>query len=202
MLPALALLIAWSLSEQSRCGPNALLPYAIFITMAGIALLLAGVFIKQPQFNGHQISSIIGGLVLVGLAVALFLLPCRDVLDGIFAVFVASILFLGVGEGVVVNVIGSRYDLRKTASILNSYEKQGRPIAHSGKYHGQFHFLGRLKRPFQVISDSQIDSWLREHPGGRVVAYSRRPSRSSTWELIHTQRYRGSTLKILGAPSN
>jgi hypothetical protein len=61
------------------------------------------------------------------------------------------------------------YDLEPIARYLAVVERQGRPIACVGFYHGQFHFLGRLERPFEVIDGGAEHAWLLSHPRGRII---------------------------------
>lgn len=61
------------------------------------------------------------------------------------------------------------YDLEPIARYLWVTERQGRAIAYSGDYHGQFHFLGRLERPIEEIVPGSERLWIRDHPHGRVI---------------------------------
>jgi len=61
------------------------------------------------------------------------------------------------------------YDLRPIARYLAAAEREGRPIAYAGDYHGQLHFLGRLERPFEEIPPAAEWLWLQEHPRGKVI---------------------------------
>jgi 4-amino-4-deoxy-L-arabinose transferase-like glycosyltransferase len=69
-----------------------------------------------------------------------------------------------------------RYDLRPVAMHLSSAEQAGRPIAHEGRYSGQYTFLGHLHGPLAEIPTDGIDPWLLQHPNGRVVTYARSPN--------------------------
>ena len=88
------------------------------------------------------------------------------------------------------------YDLEPLAARLADFERAGRPVAHLGKYHGQYQFLGRLERPLQVISGPQVRTWFADHPEGRLVAHHRLPL---TWDLhapLYRQAYRGRAVAI------
>ncbi|HSF39184.1 MAG TPA: glycosyltransferase family 39 protein [Thermoanaerobaculia bacterium] len=61
------------------------------------------------------------------------------------------------------------YDLDPISRYLWVTERQGRRIAYSGDYHGEFHFLGRLERPFEEILPGSEHLWILEHPHGRVI---------------------------------
>ncbi|HKU60757.1 MAG TPA: glycosyltransferase family 39 protein [Gemmatimonadales bacterium] len=61
------------------------------------------------------------------------------------------------------------FDLEPVAAMLKRGEQAGRPIAYVGPYSGQFHFLGRLDRPFEEIPRDSMPAWSASHPLGLVV---------------------------------
>ena len=198
MLPGVALFIASGLSTQSEVGTKGTLPFAVFMALLATGLMLSPIVAKSLPYGTHRAWCIAGGSILLGAAAAILVLKPRKVLGGVAAILMGSILSFVITEAVFVKTVGNRYDLRGVARILRAYEEQGRPVAHTGKYHGQYHFLGRLKEPFQVIRRGQIGAWLATHPKGRVIAYFRRPPASADWKLLYSHPYRGKTLVILG----
>ncbi len=70
-------------------------------------------------------------------------------------------------------LLAQAHDLTPTARRLKAWENAGEAIAHVAKYHGQFHFAGRLERPITVIGLTESDSrdWLAAHARGKVVSY-------------------------------
>ena len=86
------------------------------------------------------------------------------------------------------------YDVRAAAGQIASLMQEGRPVAHVGKYHGQYQFLGRLEEPLDVIQGDEIVEWFDRNPNGVVVAYHRSLSELSTGPFF-TQKFRG---RILG----
>jgi hypothetical protein len=89
------------------------------------------------------------------------------------------------------------YDLEPIARYLSFAEKQGRPIAYVGHYHGQFHFLGRLERPFQQILPGSESLWIRQNPRGKVIQDLKyMPPDVSRAEF--TQPYRDDVLAVWG----
>lgn len=92
-------------------------------------------------------------------------------LAGLSAVMVTALhLILGPS-------LGAAYDLRPLAARLGAWERDGVPLAHFGKYHGQYQFLGRLEKSMAVIGvrDPDERAWLERHPGGKVVSYRKTP---------------------------
>src|SRR6185436_11277561 len=65
-------------------------------------------------------------------------------------------------------VAAERYDVGALARHLGELERRGVPIAWVTKYHGQLHFVGRLRRPFAVLPRGTEGPWLAAHPTGRV----------------------------------
>lgn len=63
------------------------------------------------------------------------------------------------------------FDLVPLARKLADWEKQGYVLANYGKYHGQYHFLGRLEKPMDLVGDGEIKEWLAATPRGKVVTY-------------------------------
>ena len=65
------------------------------------------------------------------------------------------------------------HDLAPTAKRLKAWEDAGEPIAHIAKYHGQFHFAGRLRKPIAVIglTGRDVEAWLAANPKGKVISY-------------------------------
>ena len=72
-------------------------------------------------------------------------------------------------------VLDKRYDLTPIAREIQAYQAAGTPVANFSKYHGQYHYLGRLRDPVTVIGQLNDDEerFLAAHPNGVVVAYHR-----------------------------
>ncbi len=93
--------------------------------------------------------------------------------------------------------MGRAYDLRPISRHLREAERQGRPIAYVGDYHGQFHFLGRLERPFEEIPLGSESLWIRSHPQGKVIQ-ERRYLPPDVTRPDFTQPYRREVLAVWG----
>jgi len=63
------------------------------------------------------------------------------------------------------------YDLKAIAEDIAQLQEQGYRIAHNGKYRGEYHFLGRLQKPLDIVYDHTEQQWIDEHPDGYVIAY-------------------------------
>lgn len=89
------------------------------------------------------------------------------------------------------------HDLQPIASFLKAAEDTGRPVAYVGRYAGQFHFLGRLRRPFDQIRLDQRAGWLSAHTKGLVIQYER--SEAATAGATFVWPYRDGMIGIWGA---
>ncbi|HEY9198447.1 MAG TPA: glycosyltransferase family 39 protein [Gammaproteobacteria bacterium] len=86
------------------------------------------------------------------------------------------------------------YDLHPMSARIGALQAAGHPVAHGGNYHSQFHFLGRLRQPLEVIAANrkQILAWGRRHPDGYLVLYADQwPARLRRPEPEFVQDYRG-----------
>ncbi len=96
----------------------------------------------------------------------------------------------------IVSQLGPTHDLTRISRQLADYQQADLPIAHISKYHGQYHFLGRLLKPLDVIRDFQLSDWVKDHPDGMVVVYYSDPSRQFTMAPEYCQLFRGGLMAI------
>ena len=94
---------------------------------------------------------------------------------------------------------GSTYDVSPIARYLSRLESEGHPLAHAGRYHGEYQFAGRLTRPLEVIEPGDADGWLARHPGGYVVVYSNRLDPRPDDEM--RRAFRGGTVAVRHVPA-
>ena len=201
--PAFALLVARAGTTVMRAGRHwsGGLPGA---TVAAAGLALAAALAWQgggAGLGGSALPEGIGGgmrwlaaaLVAVGAVSVVWrprFAPARMMVlaSQSVAIVVAVHLALGAGASAI-------YDLRGAAQTIAMFQDGGRAVAHVGKYHGQYNFLGRLQRPIEAIDGAAVAAWFDEHPDGLVIAYHRVLS-TEAGEPAYTQAYRGRTLGI------
>ncbi len=56
----------------------------------------------------------------------------------------------------------ANFSPRKAAELIGVYESQGYEIAFVGRHHGEFGFLGRLKKPLVILTENSSLGWLDE----------------------------------------
>jgi 4-amino-4-deoxy-L-arabinose transferase-like glycosyltransferase len=199
LLPGLALLAARLLDDPAPAPRRWDLAPSLVVLLLVATVITAAPFLAdrfgQPPWIG-QISPLAG--VLLGLAAVV----CALIFDRIFlqrteapALFtlLAVTALYAAGAG----AIRRQYDVAPIARYLASVERQGRPIAYVGSYHGQFHFLGRLERPFEEIHPGAEWQWLHEHPRGKLIQELRDlPPGAARADF--TQPYRTEVLAVWG----
>jgi 4-amino-4-deoxy-L-arabinose transferase-like glycosyltransferase len=199
LMPAFALLAARLLTERGvEVRRRHLIPGLSLLFVVGAALasgpLLAGRKGIPPWAS--EVSPGIG-LALLAMGVASFFL-----FDRLFArraaapTLITLALVVGAHLGWAA-AARDAYDLGPTARYLSAAEKQGRPIAYVGDYHGQFHFLGRLRRPILELPNGSESLWIRQNPRGMVIQDLRyMPPDVDRAEF--TQPYRDDVLAVWG----
>ncbi len=167
--PALALLGAFVLAEVGE-RPRDAWPPALLLAMASGAFSLLH-FAYRVDVNLPLWSYGLDALwMLAPLAAGLVAARMGGLaaLSAMMAVAVAAIHLAAVP------ILANSYDLGPLSQRIGEWEREGRPIANYGKYHGQFHFLGRLENPVAVIGDGETPDWVAKNPNGLIVSYQRK----------------------------
>ena len=94
----------------------------------------------------------------------------------------------------------SSYDVSRIARYLSELESEGHPLAHAGRYHGEYQFAGRLRRPLEVLEPGDVDRWLSRHPDGYVVVYANRLVPRPEDEL--RRDFRGGVVAVRHSPGS
>jgi 4-amino-4-deoxy-L-arabinose transferase-like glycosyltransferase len=164
-----------------------------------VVVWFAAAFAGLSLVSGKQVHYLLPALPAVGLLAARTVLgrPGADPVRRLRALALASVALVAVANVIAQPVTGDAWDVTSLAARIHTWQEEGRPVAHVGKYHGQFHFPGRLTRPLQVIDEGTEQQWLRRHPGGRIVVYQPRgvPLPSGA-QFVHP--YRVKTAVVLG----
>lgn len=152
-------------------------PIAVILMLAGLGLMAFPIVLRafpalaegieaQPwAFEHHPV----GVAVLIGLGMAILVWDARGLARRVPLVACAIALVFAVAQWDAMRVARPSLDLAPMGEVLRELEKDGRPIAHLGEYHGQYHFVGRVERPFTLIWDTGAAAWAMENPTGVVV---------------------------------
>ena len=91
-------------------------------------------------------------------------------------------------------VLAPANDAAPLARVLAAAEAEGRPVGMVGDYESEFHFAGRLRRPFaDELGDTGAVEWARANPAGIVLrSYGRRAALPADWPApLHLGPWRG-----------
>jgi 4-amino-4-deoxy-L-arabinose transferase-like glycosyltransferase len=115
----------------------------------------------------------------------------------------------------VLGLMAPRYELQPVAEQLAGLQQDGGVLAWLGKYHGQFHFLGRLTSPIEPLPGMpELHNWLAANPQGYLlVNYPEKlpnvpgdlqiwPYRSGTLVLWPSRRLRNLPDQLDALPGN
>ena len=171
LLPGAVLLVAWLLTGRER-PVGARWTLALYLGMAGLLLGALPVIAGQRGEPLLAAAPVWPGIVLVALGL-LCLLVWRpaSVGAGVRALTLGSALIVVLAHLGPVPALAPAYDLAGFALAIARAQASGVTVAHVGKYHGQFHFLGRLEKPLVVIPATRAKEWAARHPEALVVVY-------------------------------
>lgn len=205
LFPALALIAARALCVDELPAKRAaqLLP-ALLLLVPGVLLVLWTEGWLHQYRVAHFPEDIppAWGVLLVCLGVALLVGSWRRARAALPAIamtgFATSLLQVGI---LTAPGFGAE-DLQRVGHYLAQLEQRHAPLAHVGKYRGEFHFVGRLRRPLEIIGPGSVDDWLRAHPEGRVIAQLREPPPTRLEpDFVQPIRLRGRWVAIYSGPA-
>ncbi|MDA0997663.1 MAG: glycosyltransferase family 39 protein [Proteobacteria bacterium] len=180
--PALALLFARALARAAATDANRAeggdiwLPASIYMVLGAVGGL-AG-FLPLPFDAPDWFAELATGWAFLAAAAGLLLGLARPAGKAAIAGLMGSSGILVVALHLVAaDALTHAYDLRPLAARLKALEQAGHPLANFATYHGQYHFLGRLKQPMPELGLERVstETYLRDHPNGVVVAYYDNP---------------------------
>lgn len=199
LLPPLALLGARLLPARETAPRRRELAFiaAAFVLLAAV---LAGARSLAHLGLPSWISSLppAAGLAVAICAAALLFPAPRTRAAAVERVAAASVVAVLATLWAVGRAAAPNYDVSRIARYLTELESEGRPLAHAGRYHGEYQFAGRLTRPLEVLEPDEVDRWLSRHPDGYVVVYSNRLIPEPEDELRHD--FRGGVVAVRHVP--
>ena len=173
VLPAIALYLASVLGSRKvpGTGKEMWLLTVIYLIVAVIIGSLP--FIYTPEDSPHWVSSlsIFTIIPFVLLAIAGQFFVNGSVLKRVRIISLQTVILLMIAHVTIFVPASLGYDLKPIANEISRLEKQGTVIAHNGKYRGEYHFLGRLQKPFYLVYDSTEQNWAKQHPDAYIISY-------------------------------
>lgn len=202
LVPALVLIVARALDEitEAKCWERAhLVVMAVFGVLGAVLMLL-------PWLNDAYhwraelslISPLWGSLLVIGAAV-FGIIRATDAQDSVFYVCSASVIALITMSGGFFEVKAERYDTKAAAQTIGTLMDENRDIAFYGsKYHGQYHFSGRLKQPITVIpSFADLSAWAEQHQTGYIIVTYQDAEALSPSLISHHYPFKGQNIGLM-----
>lgn len=173
IIPALALMLAWMFIQLADLNWR-----RFHLHIMSLLVVIGMILLLLPWLNSHfhwlaEISMLspVWGVILCGCAGILAMLSANTIQGSVSYVCVASIATALVLASAFFAVQGDRYDTappaRKIAAILSENKSVG---FYGNKYHGQFHFTGRLTQPLALIRNhNDLTAFINQNPEGYVL---------------------------------
>ena len=109
-------------------------------------------------------------LPLFGYALLSLIKPPQEGCNRLLAISGLSSIFVISLFGFLKPIMDYGYDLQSVSNYIAKAQRQGYAVAYYGKYHGQFHFLGKLKKPITETGDGHIENWLAKTPRAKIIS--------------------------------
>ena len=172
---------------------------AVFLALAATLVVLS----DQPRV-AHLIQPAdrplvwLTAVVLGVAALVVAAAPLRDRVTTVATIAAASVALVVGGYVGVGRAMFDGYEVTPVGRVLSQAQRQGRPVAHLGKYHGQFQFAGRLQRPLEIgPTPSDLLNWAAKHPDAVVIVYAREPLQHRAGALPElVQKYKGRSVYL------
>lgn len=173
--PALALLIARSLvthppTVSQTVSLIAIRPIALGTMLCGA---IPAVVWLLPDIAQGRLSGVCPAwysLPLTACGAVLLLVRTTDIVRVVRAISAAAVVFISllvIGLG---STFWPGFDTRPLAEHVRALQDRDIPVAWFGNYHGQLHYVGRLRTPLaELYTPAELQAWLQRHPGGRVI---------------------------------
>lgn len=173
LMPTLGLLLARAMDQVAEFNWQRAQVWVMSVLgFLGLVLLLL------PRLNDtyhwrEELSSVSScwGILLCISAAILGILAAKNAKETVAFVCIASIVATLVVACGFFEIEGERYDTAPPAKKIAELMNEKRAIAFYGsKYHGQFHFTGRLAQPIAVIADANdLTKYAIRYPAGYVL---------------------------------
>ncbi len=194
--PALALLAAALLSSEETATRRDLLPPLAFFGLIGLAALVLPILPVSLPERLNALAPAWGGLLLAA-AIGIWITARPGVSAAVRALAGGTVAAVVTVHLIAHPLLSAAHDVGPAARRLSEWQAAGHPLAHIGKYHGQFQFPGRLTAPIDAIEIQDAADWLAAHPDGKVVTYTRNPADSEGADLIIP--FRGKWIEVWDA---
>lgn len=198
MLPGFALLVAHALArlEQPARGWDMVLPAAGFLALPALLFYARSrpAALELPEWASTLPSwPIVASLLLFPLMLVFArAAPVARVRALSFAVLGA----IALASAGVMPAIAPYGDPAPAAAHLAELQSRNVPLAHLGKYHAQYNFVGRLRKPIEILDPGELAPWAAKHPGGQVILVERKRHAGAGARPDYEAPFRGAWIQV------
>ncbi len=194
LFPLIGLMFAhWLLAVDRDARVYRLAFVGVLLALSGAVLLALPWLPTGPEWL-RQVQWMWGMALLAG-GVVLALLK-MSLASAVRAGALGMLLWTATVYLSVVSFLAPQYELGPLSQTLSGLQTSGRQLAWLGKYHGQFHFLGRLQKRIEPLRDSQrLHAWLEANPDGYLLVNYKTAEPDVPDQLL-IQLYRGGSLVL------
>ncbi len=203
LMPAFALLLGQGFDKLAT-NPRQYRPF-----MLSFVYLLSGLvltFLPQLNLQFHlkdEFASLspVWGVLLILNAVFLFI-KGQHKQQLVFRICLSSVASFLLIESAAFSILGYRYDMRPAALKIAELQARHEVAFYTPKYHGQYQFTGRLKKPLTIIKQpQQLQQWVKRHPDGFVIKiYDPDKKGIDFGQYLHFP-FKGKNIAVLPAPA-
>jgi 4-amino-4-deoxy-L-arabinose transferase-like glycosyltransferase len=198
MLPGFALLVAHALVrlEQPARGWDMLLPAAGFLALPAL------LFYARSRPAALELPEWASTLPLWPIVASLLLFPLLLVFAraapvvGVRALSFAVLGAIAVASAGVMPAIAPYGDPAPAAAHLAELQTRNVPLAHLGKYHAQYNFAGRLRKPIEILDPGELGPWTAKNPGGQVILVERKRHAGAGARPEYEAPFRGAWIQV------
>ena len=199
-LPAAALLFAAAIAGAGERRRFDALPVAVpavvFVVLLGMIVATRGAVDGLLPKWTLDLAPLVGRPAAAAAAFAV-LFPLGDQSRRTAMMTGAAVLLVIAAHLTAAPYLGRAFYLEPLARRIAELQRAGHPVAHISKYHGQYHFLGRLETPIATTWEHDALAWVAAHPNGKVIAYHDHGIRGGSPEFV--QKYRNRQVAIWDA---
>jgi len=176
--------------------------------VALLVLIAAGALLYLPSHvHSRQMATWFGSLsiwptiVLILLAIAVLFWRGRLMAQVWKMTLLSAAVVCVMLYWTIIHSSGLAYDMHPIAQHLKALQDRNVPLAHLGKYAGQYQFVGRMTREPEVIEYREITDWFTTHPDGRLILYFSAELPLQEIQPDYAQAYRGDHVVVVGRKS-
>jgi 4-amino-4-deoxy-L-arabinose transferase-like glycosyltransferase len=186
---AFAILATRAITKNSKLNSSYFISF-IYLLL-GVAMMLAPNFIKGYYLRYLDTKTfIISGIILIIYSLFLAFFKFKEQKNQIKVISIGSILLIFILHFNLYLYLKSQ-DLTNFAKKINSLQNKGVKVAHYGKYHNQYHFVGRLKKPLIILNSAkELNKFIQNYPNGAVITYKTRDVKFNKDAILGVTKFR------------